>query len=148
MDGVIVRTDRWSTEMFVEDGRRAEELGYVANGAGASFRMRLDGVINGVRTINVIYMKSYGKKWEGSKIRTSVRSYPPGSQDYHTQDEEPVAFELEGIHNPRTSVPYEFMMELPEKNVVPNGDTLILDFNLMGRHISRLLACYFVITDS
>mmetsp|Transcript_15632 Transcript_15632/g.23752 ORF Transcript_15632/g.23752 Transcript_15632/m.23752 type:complete len:93 (+) Transcript_15632:315-593(+) len=92
MDGVFVRTECWSTETIVEDGGRAGKLGPVANGAGASFRMRLDGVENDVHTINIIYMKSYSKKWEGRKIMSSVWSHPPEYHDNHTQDKEPVVF--------------------------------------------------------
>lgn len=98
----ISSNDGWSA---ADDGNK---LGWVPEkGKGAKFTMRFPKLARPVKAATFMVMRSYGPKWEGSKVRVEVRSKNGGVLKTE---------EIVGYHDKKTSETYNVKMDLTGGN--------------------------------
>eukprot|EP00957_Ditylum_brightwellii_P116627 8896345-Ditylum_brightwellii.AAC.1 len=128
----VVSNDGW--EVLADN----EKLGYVATNANAFFEMKLsldDTTMDVVQTVNFMVMRSYGDKWEGSKVRVDAYIYKSGMEGKE-EDEMTRAptksMEIVGYHEKETSETYNYKIDFGEEGKAVGGDTLRVRVELVG----------------
>jgi hypothetical protein len=116
-----------------------EKPGWITNKANASFEIAVPANNGPIKTVTIIYMKSYGEKWKDSAATVEVRIVRQ-SGDTEEEAVEPVT--LVGTHNSNTSVNYWEAIQLGKGALV--GDNVHVTFQMVGGttfRINGLLFC-------
>lgn len=107
------------------------KLGWVPAGNGSKFTMEWKSVTQPVRALTLLIMRSYGEKWEGSKLKVQIWS----NEKLMSSDE------IVGFHDKHTSETYNVKMKIgvidsSEQSAVdkevPVGSDLKITFELVG----------------
>jgi hypothetical protein len=111
----------WSAE---DDNNK---LGWVpSSGLGSKFTLEFKNVAQPVLMMTWMIMRSYGEKWEGSKIKVEAWS----GEKILASDE------IVGFHDKKTSETYNIKMKLIDKESespgIPAGSDLKVTFELVG----------------
>lgn len=115
MNEVVIQNDGWNAELD------HNKLGYVPTGGiGSSFVMEKKNIMEPIKTIHLMTMKSYGERWNDSRIIVTV---------IKGEDEVIGEMEIEGFHQSETSVTYNHLIELNNTNV---GDNIKVSVKLIG----------------
>lgn len=117
----LVSNDGWSAEA---DNNK---LGWVpSSGLGSKFTLEFKKVAQPVQMMTWMIMRSYGEKWEGSKLKVEAWS----GEKLLASDE------IVGFHDKKTSETYNIKMKLidPESASpgIPPGSDLKVTFELVG----------------
>ncbi|KAL9182251.1 hypothetical protein ACHAXT_012903 [Thalassiosira profunda] len=119
-------TDKLKPFMTSNEGWSAADdngkLGWVpSSGVGSKFTMEWKKIQQPVRAVTWMIMRSYGEKWEGSKLKVDVWS---GATLLASE-------EIAGTHEKKTSETYNIKMRLEEEGVAVGSD-LKISFDLIG----------------
>jgi hypothetical protein len=112
---------------------RPPRPGYVATKSAASFTISVPAVKGPIRKVTLIYMKSYGEKWENSRLAVSLRSMRGDTVVAETTGE------LEGFHNSETSVNYDAFFDVAAEV----GDRVEAKFEVTGGSIFKITGMLF-----
>ncbi|KAL7548471.1 hypothetical protein ACHAWF_011785 [Thalassiosira exigua] len=122
-------TDKLKPHMTFNEGWGAvddnNKLGWVpTSGIGSKFTMEWTKVAQPVRAVTWMIMRSYGEKWEGSRLKVDVWS---GDTLMATKD-------IVGFHDKKTSETYNIKMRLDGDQTagVERGSNLKIAFELIG----------------
>jgi hypothetical protein len=131
IDSVMVENRGWN-----EEGNpiRKPRPGWVASQPKAVFSIALNVTTLPIHRLTLLYLKSYGTKWENSRLRITIRI-----RRYGTQLLPKVKHDLVGFHNSNTSVNYEATIPL-DAHV---GDTLLASFHVVGGTTFRINGMLF-----
>jgi hypothetical protein len=122
-----IYNDGW-TSMLDHD-----KLGYVpTNGTGSKFIMNFPNIPQPVKTINLMYMKSYGSKWEGSLVVMTTTITKHNKKDAAPSS---IEYEFSGCHDDTTSVTYTNKVPI-DANV---GDDVTLQFQLVAGETFKIM---------
>merc|ERR1712161_54999 len=72
MSKLIRESKGWMWEDNINSYGWTNKLGWIANEAGAKVVIALDSLDRPVRVITLIFMRSYGEKWEGSEVKLTA----------------------------------------------------------------------------
>jgi hypothetical protein len=103
----------WIVEDSISNGGWRNKLGYAATERNATTTFYRDSTTSGVRTLTLYYLKSYGRKWRDSRAKVTFL----GSHGNQTLVEK--SFTLEGFHNSKTSISYEYQLDLNSEEALP-----------------------------
>lgn len=134
--------DGWGWEDDMKGYGWTNKLGWVAKRSDAKFVLTLKDLDRPVRLVTLIYMRSYGDKWEGSAARFTAHVSRGGDGG----GEESTATTVSGHHNTTASVSFTEVMELEGRATAGMGDTLVLEVELVGGatfKIQGLMLCSF-----
>ena len=109
------------------------KLGWVPSGNGSKFTMEWKSVTQSVRALTLMIMRSYGDKWEGSKLKVEIWS----------KEKLMASDEIVGFHDKNTSETYNIKMQVGQispkvqqpdvvVNEIPTGSDLRITFELVG----------------
>jgi len=104
------------------------KLGWVpSSGLGSKFAMEWKGITQPVRAVTWMIMRSYGEKWEGSKLKVEVWS---GATRMASE-------EIAGFHDKKTSETYNIKMKLGDGEKKEGGEAVVgsdlkITFELVG----------------
>ena len=96
INNFVVENKGWGPVVDIAAGGWSRKLGLVANSAGAFLTLRVTNITKEVRMLNLQTLKSYGKKWEGSKAQFTLEVENPGKAKWTH------AFVIEGFHDSQT----------------------------------------------
>jgi hypothetical protein len=123
-----------------------EKNGLVPQHANASLKMQFVNVTDKIQTLNFIAMKSYGEKWDGSKVRVEMFIDRKGYDQQTTgvtRSLEPLrTLDIEGFHSKKTSESYDYKVDLGDERVLV-GDTLRVSIKLIGGNTSKIMGMLF-----
>jgi len=88
----LIKNKGWKPIMDLSAHGQMEKPGLVATKANASIILRLINIEKEIQVINLQYIKSYGAKWNGSRVRFSVHVEETGGGVYNTN------FDVQGNH--------------------------------------------------
>jgi hypothetical protein len=134
----VVQNKGWKPVMKNGIDGNVRKLGLAATQANARIKFRLTNIQQNVDVLNVQYIKSYGKKGEGSQAKFTLRV---DNIDELTHTDK---FELEDYHNDTTSISYSFEYNLKSHKAKKNGNvtlTINLDGRGQGFKIIGLMLC-------
>lgn len=118
MNQHIIFNDGWTSEL------EHDKLGYVPTGANSKFVMNFPNISQPVTTINLLYMKSYGSRWEGSQVIMTTTIQRHGTTGSATS----TVNEFTGCHDQQTSVTYTSKVPI-DANI---GDDVTIEFKLVA----------------
>lgn len=104
-----------------------EKTGYLATQANAKFVLKFTDIDYPVATVNLMVMTSYGKNWEGSKIRVDTFVIP---KDNVGMKKDVGSMDISGYHDKETSETFVYKLKLGEKAEI--GDGLLVEVQLIG----------------
>ena len=123
MDKPKTLTEKIKSQMIANEGWSAvndnNKLGWVPSGNKSKFTLEWKSVIQSVRTLTLMIMRSYGEKWEGSKLKLEIWS----KETLVKSDE------IVGFHDKKTSETYNIKIKIGE---IPVGNDLKINFELIG----------------
>lgn len=130
----------WSTEgNRAGDGR--PRIGWVATAANATFTITVkDTDHDGIMSMSIVAMKSYGRKWEKSRLRVRVWDQGKAGQGPQSQI---LDVEIEGVHDLPISVYFDHKFYLGTGGIL-KGNWVKAQFDLIGGttfKIQGLLFC-------
>jgi len=130
IDSVLLTNKGWE-----EDGYpvRKPRPGWVANQRKAVFEIQVNATESAIRKITIIYMKSYGPRWENARLRITVRVRRGEVWVWKTKHE------LEGFHSSNTSVNYEAMLAVAGEV----GDQVLAKFEVFSGTTFRINGMLF-----
>jgi hypothetical protein len=110
-----------------------KKLGWVPSGNGSKFTMEWKKITQPVRALTLMIMRSYGEKWEGSKLKVEIWS----------TEKLVASSEIVGFHNKKTSETYNIKTKIGDTlskeqsgtsvaNEVAIGSDLKIAFTLVG----------------
>ena len=137
---VVTRNDGWEAA----DGSR--KLGYVATKEGASFDMEFNNLSASVQTLNFLVMKSYGEKWEGSRIKVdAVVTTAAAAADAEVGNEHSKSIEITGFHDRQTSETYTVQLDLRSdgQHGARKSDNLKVSIKLIGGSTFKIMGMAF-----
>lgn len=112
------------------------------NGVGSKFTFELKQLSQRVTVVTFMVMKSYGEKWQGSKIRINA-SFRADTNGQYESLAEPM--EISGEHDKQTSETYNYEMDLtithPEGAAI--GSDLKVDVELIGGTTFKIMGLAF-----
>lgn len=132
IDSVLVENIGWN-----EEGNpiRKPRPGWVASQPKAVFSIALNVTTLPIHRLTLLYLKSYGTKWEDSRLRITIRiRRPPGIQGLPK-----VKHDLVGYHTSNTSINYEATIPF-DAHV---GDTILVTFHVVGGTTFRINGMLF-----
>jgi len=116
----------WQIAREMKDGW-ARKLGLVASKSHAKLQFDVTDTKEEVTLLNLITLKSYGEKWEGSKANFTI-------QARHASDKSPyepiLSFEIEGVHDSHSSISYTHVYNFPKS--IPAGSNIRILVDLVG----------------
>lgn len=123
----ITMNEGWSA---ADDNNK---LGWVPAGNGSKFTMEWKSVIQPVRALTLMIMRSYGEKWDGSKLKVQIWS----------KDKIVASDEIIGYHDKKTSETYNIKMKIGEEpsaevKEVTIGSDLKITFELIGGNTFKI----------
>lgn len=121
-----VKSDGWK---LVNDGGK---LGYSPTKLGDETILEFPKLSQDISTVTFFTLKSYGKKWENSKLRAMIEVRSDGSEW-----KELAADELIGIHDKETSEMYTTAIELPSE--AKGGTSLRVRYRLESGETFKLM---------
>jgi hypothetical protein len=118
----------WSTEgNRAGDGR--PRIGWVATAANATFTITVkDTDHDGIMSMSIVAMKSYGRKWEKSRLRVRVWDQGKAGQGPQSQI---LDVEIEGVHDLPISVYFDHKFYLGTGGIL-KGNWVKAQFDLIG----------------
>ncbi|KAI2495463.1 hypothetical protein MHU86_19050 [Fragilaria crotonensis] len=121
-------------------GRGKPRPGWVAIAPNATFTITIkDADHQGIKTMSVIAMKSYGAKWENSRLQITVFDEGPLGQGPSSQIGR---FEIEGSHNLTISVFFDHKFLL-DGDGIQKGNWLKAKFDLIGGSTFKIQGILF-----
>eukprot|EP00586_Coscinodiscus_wailesii_P018257 CAMPEP_0172493530 /NCGR_PEP_ID=MMETSP1066-20121228/24978_1 /TAXON_ID=671091 /ORGANISM="Coscinodiscus wailesii, Strain CCMP2513" /LENGTH=731 /DNA_ID=CAMNT_0013263741 /DNA_START=75 /DNA_END=2270 /DNA_ORIENTATION=- len=117
----VVNLDGWVVE------KESNKMGFVPQKPGASFTVSYENLPTAVDSVTLMVMKSYGEKWDASRISVTVSEKGNAGDNWVPALEER---EITGFHESHVSVTYTYYMEL--KRELPMGSSLKMDIRLIG----------------
>jgi hypothetical protein len=138
MQRVMISNNGWYAEGVKHRSEKGEKPGWVTTAPNADFEIAILSESGPIRTVTIIYMKSYGDKWKDSAVNVKFSTV---RKDGATEDEAKNV-SLVGIHNSNTSVNYWEKIEL-SSTALP-GDKVHAKFKMVGGssfRINGLLFC-------
>ena len=138
MKTVITKNDGWVAK---DDSNK---LGYTATKAGAMFEMGFKNLNSSIQTINLFVMRSYGDKWEGSKIRVNTLVTRGGSSNRiegSTVHDLKKSTEVKRFHDNKTSETYTFQLVLGQGAM--KNDDLAVKIELVGGSTFKIMGMAF-----
>ena len=142
MKKVLINNDGWKAS---DDNNK---LGYVATKEGAVFEMQLQNIDSNAQTFNFMIMKSYGEKWNNSKVRVEVyiTKKRPTTTTASTGIVIERSIEMNGFHDKKTSETYTHQLDMNgdgTNNIGEIGDDLKLRFILVGGSTFKIMGMAF-----
>ena len=144
IDSVMVENRGWN-----EEGSpiRKPRPGWVASQPRAVFSIQINVTTLPIHRLTLLYLKSYGAKWEDSRLRITVRTRRRrnnnNNNDNGTRTQSlflsKVKHDLVGFHNSNTSVNYEATIPL-DAHV---GDTILATFHVASGKTFRINGMLF-----
>lgn len=133
----ILKTVEIANDGWVGEGLpvRPPRPGYVANKSGASFTISVHAAKNPIRKVTLIYMKSYGEKWNTSRLAVNFRTMRGNVMIAETSGE------LEGFHDSETSVNYDAFFDVAAEV----GDRVEAKFDVVGGAIFKITGMLFCV---
>ena len=125
------------------------KLGYCATKENAFFELEFQNIVTPVKTLTFLVMKSYGKKWENSKIQVEAKiSKQVGTPDEKTYSN---SIEITGFHDKKTSETYTAQLNLASKengiiqddNGFSKSDSLKVRITLIGGSTFKIMGMAF-----
>jgi hypothetical protein len=116
---------------FVDDH---DKLGIAPPGLGSFVTIELPQVTQTIRKITVFYMKSYGERWAGSKVRAQVSRHDRMDGGW----EKLKMREFVGYHDKHTSETYTELLDLSYDPIEP-GNGLRLQITLIGGNTFKIM---------
>ena len=101
------------------------KFGYMPSRVGDKMVLEFPNLSQPFRSVTFFFLKSYGEKWEGSKLSASVAEKGQGT-DWKVLK----ALEMTGIHAKNTSETYPETMTLPHS--IPAGSSAQVSYRLAG----------------
>jgi hypothetical protein len=138
MGRVMISNNGWYAEGGKNRFAGGEKPGWVTTVANADFEIAVSSENAPIRTVTIIYMKSYGDKWKDSAANVKLSTV---RKDGATEDEA-TNVTLVGIHDSQTSVNYCEKIEL--SSAALPGDKVHAKFEMVGGssfRINGLLFC-------
>mmetsp|Transcript_44225 Transcript_44225/g.134659 ORF Transcript_44225/g.134659 Transcript_44225/m.134659 type:complete len:699 (-) Transcript_44225:20-2116(-) len=110
-------------------------------GLGSKFTLQLKQLRQPVKVLTFMVMKSYGEKWQGSKIRINA-SFRVDSNSLYAPLAAPM--DIKGEHGKKTSETYNHELDVTgtPTGVVPGGD-LKIDVKLVGGTTAKIMGLAF-----
>ena len=152
MLGRVVKRNTISNNGWEAKEEEKGKFGYVATKANATFEFELKNIHGMVQTLNFMHMKSYGEKWDGSKLRVDVSVIKKKTS---ALEEDNVVIEnyneMTGFHDKSTSETYTSQLYLNDdgetncngngglKGIVDAGDDLRVRFRLIGGSTFKIM---------
>jgi len=136
---VLLNNSGWEAAGGKNQFAGGEKPGWITNTANASFEIAVRAKDCHIRTVTIVYLKSYGDKWKDSSV--SVQTHVVKQDGTHYKESQSVI--LGGIHDSRTSVNYWQKIHLVGEGAIL-GDTVHVSFRLVGGssfRINGLLLC-------
>ena len=139
-------TNKIKPQMIFNEGWSAandnNKLGWVPSDKGSKFAMEWKSVTQPIRSYTLMIMRSYGDKWEGSKLKVEIWS----------KNKLMASDEIVGFHNKKTSETYNVKMKIGDvrfssheqtdvmtSKEIPIGSDLKIIFELVGGNTFKIL---------
>lgn len=128
----------WATENNYSNGGFQNKFGLVpTNSTKATFTLRLGNFEKYIKTITIVRLISYGKKWKDSKIFVTVSATSSTS----SREKKLATEEISGYHNMSVSLTVPYTIILKEANKM--GDEIKLKIDLVGGQTFKILGLAF-----
>jgi hypothetical protein len=101
------------------------KLGWVPAGNSSKFTMEWKSVTQPVRALTLMIMRSYGEKWEGSRLKVEIWS----DQKLMASDE------IVGFHDKKTSETYNIKMKIGDNSQGTQSDAALDNEITIGSHL-------------
>ena len=138
VQSVLVNNSGWEAAGGVNQFQR-EKPGWVTYRANSSFEIAVSAVNGPIKTVTVIYLKSYGIGWKDSTVLITPRIVRQSGILENTE----ANVTLQGIHNSTSSINYWETLKLQGRGALP-GDAVHVTFQMVGGisfRINGLLFC-------
>lgn len=129
MEPYMVENDGWNESL-------EEKNGLIPTKSGAMLKLQFKNVTDTIQTLNFVAMKSYGDKWEGSKVK--IDAFVDRKGDSSPSSEPLRTIYVEGFHDKKTSESYDYKVDLGESQVQV-GDNLRIHMKLIGGSTAKVM---------
>ena len=108
------------------------KIGYMPSKVGDKMVLEFPNLLQPIQSINFFIMKSYGEKWQGSRVLASV------SQKKHDSGWKVLStLEMSGVHGKNTSEIYPETIVLPDP--IGKQSTMRLSYELVGGSTFKIM---------
>ena len=116
-----------------------DKTGLVPAKVDASLKLRFDNITDQIQALNFVAMKSYGEKWEGSRIKVDAVI---DRKNGEASSKPMRSLEIEGVHDKHTSETYVYKIDFGEERALP-GDVLNVHIQLVGGTTAKIMGMMF-----
>jgi hypothetical protein len=109
------------------------KMGYMPNKVGNKMTLLFSNLTQPIRSVTFFILKSYGSKWEGSRVRAQVSKQQKDTSEWELLS----SLEMQGTHAKNTSEMYPETMEFPIE--IPQSSSLQVSYELTGGSTFKIM---------